>query len=580
MSLTSALYNTISGLSITEAQIGVVSSNVSNADKAGYSRKDYELSYQLTSGTSVPVGGEIVSANVNSFLFEAVLEDITTAAGSAVTAEYLTYLSDQLGTTQDSTTLSSALDDLATAFDELAVTPEDDALKAQVVSAAEAVASQLRNGSNNIQSLRTQADQAIATTVDKVNDLVVELDKLNQQISQASIQGISVADLTDERDSALQELAGLVDIQYFTNSDNELQVYLDGYALLSSQANTLSYDSAGILNADVAYPAQLNGIMLNGVDITNAINGGELGALIELRDTILVQEQDKLDEMASVLISQVNELANQGASIPAPSTITGEVEGLTVADAFPGTGFARIAVTDAEGNVTNFHDFDLSVYVSVGALITDIGTQLGGDVTASLNADGALQITANNSGEGIMINELDSSVGADSLGFSNYFGLNGVFAGEDASDITVSTHLQNNADLLATGRLSSSATLAVGDTGLFAGDSDLAKELNELFYTDVSYNSAGNFAAQTASILDYGAKIMSDLAGRASDATNISATDALVLEQTLTSLQNLEGVNIDEEMAELIDLESKYEAAATLIGIIQEMFDSLLAAVR
>ncbi len=580
MSLTTALYSSIAGLNITETQIGVVSSNVSNADKVGYSRKEYELSYQLTSGSSVPTGGEVVSANVNSFLYEAVIEDVTTAAGSIVTAEYLTYLSAQLGTTEGSTTLSSALDDLATAFDELAVTPEDDALKAQVVSAAESVASQLRNGSNNIQSLRTQADQSIATTIDKVNDLVGELDTLNEQIAQASIQNIGVADLVDERDTALQELAELVDVQYFVNSNSELQVYLDGYALLSSQANTVSYDSAGLLNADVEYPTELNGIMINGIDVTSAINGGELGALIELRDVTLVEEQDKLDEMASVLINQVNALANQGASIPAPSTITGEVEGLAVGDAFSGSGEVRIAVADASGEVTNFYDFDLSVYVNIGALMTDIGTQLGGDVTVSLNSDGALQITANNTSEGIMINELDSSVGTDSLGFSNFFGLNGVFAGEDASDITVSKHLQNNADLLSTGRLSSDAGLAIGDTGLFAGDSDLSKELNELFYTDVSYSSAGNFAAQTASILDYGAKIMSDLAGRASDATNISATDSLVLEQTLTSLQNLEGVNINEEMAILIDLESKYEAAATLISVIQELFDSLLAAVR
>ncbi len=580
MSLTTALYNTFSGLNTAEVQISVVSANVTNADKAGYTRKQYELEYSTAGGTSVPISGTIVSANADPFLLEEVIEDITVARESQVKADYLGYLSDQLGTTEGSTTISSSVSDLAASFDQLSITPEDNALKSKVVSDTEAVASELRNASQNVQSLRTQADQAIDNTVDQINDLLIELDTLNEQIATAQVQGLTPANLEDERNAALQELAALADIQYFINSDNELQVYMQGYAILSSQPTLLSYEAAGSLTADTSYPAQLDGVMLNGTDITSSIKGGQLGALIELRDVTLVEEQAKLDEYAAVLIDQLNTLSNQGASNPPRAELVGDVQGVSGGDAFTGTGSVRIAVVDQNGLVTNYADLNIGAYATVDDAINDINAQLGPDVTASLNADGELQIVANNTGEGVSINELDSSVGPDNLGFSHYFGLNNIFDGEDASDIVVSQYLQDDFGALATTRLSDDAGLAVGDLGIPPGAGDLAKELNEQFFVNVAFAQAGNFPASTASLSEYGNKIMSDLAGRANDASQESSTHTLILEQTLTSLQNAGGVNIDEEMAHLVDLEAKYEAAATLLSVLQELYDTLIASVR
>ncbi|MGH1403434.1 MAG: flagellar hook-associated protein FlgK [Alphaproteobacteria bacterium] len=580
MSLTNALYNTFAGINTAEVQISVVSENVTNADKAGYTRKQYDLQYSTAGGTSVPISGTIVSANADPYLLEEVIEDITAAAESQVKADYLGFLSDQLGTTEGSTTISSSVSDFAASLDQLSVTPEDDALKSKVVSDAEAVASQLRNASQNVQSLRTQADQAIDSTVDRINDLVIELDTLNKQIATAQVQGLTPANLEDERNAALQELAALVDVQYFINSNNELQIYMQGYSLLSSQPNLLSYEAAGSLTGDVSYPAQLDGIMLNGTDITGSVKGGELGALVELRDVTLVEEQDKLDEYATVLMDQLNTLSNQGSSSPPQSQLTGDLDGLTGADAFSGTGSVRIAVLDQAGVVTNYADLNIAAYATVSDVINDINAQLGPDVTASLNADGELVIAANNAGEGVAINELDSDVGADNRGFSHYFGLNNIYDGEDASDIVVSQYLQDDFAALGITRLSDDAGLAVGDLGVAPGAGEVAKELNEQFFVNVSFAQAGNFPALTSSLSDYGNKIMSDVAGRASDALQESSTNSLILGQTLTSLQNAEGVNIDEEMAHLVDLEAKYEAAATLLSVLQEMYDTLISSVR
>ena len=45
-------------------------------------------------------------------------------------------------------------------------------------------------------------------------------------------------------------------------------------------------------------------------------------------------------------------------------------------------------------------------------------------------------------------------------------------------------------------------------------------------------------------------------------------------------ISNESGVNIDEEMTLLLQLEKSYEASARLIATVNEMFDTLLQSVR
>src|SRR5699024_11847713 len=58
-------------------------------------------------------------------------------------------------------------------------------------------------------------------------------------------------------------------------------------------------------------------------------------------------------------------------------------------------------------------------------------------LSASVDANGHLTISASGSGNGIAINEMTSSVGSSAEGFSDYFGLNDLITGTSASNIAV-----------------------------------------------------------------------------------------------------------------------------------------------
>lgn len=434
--------------------------------------------------------------------------------------------------------------------------------------------------SDSVQEYRLQVDSKIERSVTEVNNSLQKIADINEMIIEANVAGQSTANLEDDRRVELEKVAAFIDIDYFENNDGEIQIYTNGRPLLDSRAHTIAYAANTNLDKTTLYPAGFGAIDLDGFDLTPVISSGKIGGLIDLRDTLLVSEQAKFDEFSSVMITEVNRVSNQGASFPARTALLGDVVGVAAGDALAATGNFRIATLDAGGVVQNTADFNMAGYATVGDMIADINAILGPDVTASIAApDGRFQIVANNAGEGVSMNELTSDVGPNNLGASHYFGLNNIFDGTGADDVVVSQYLLNNPEFLSSGTLTSGA-LAIGDVGVAPGDSSTVNNLRDALTANFTFNAAGNFATQTESIDKYIDKIISDAAFSAKNAADKVKISQSLMNETKSTLENLSGVNIDEEMAHLIDLEAKYEASATMLATIQELFDTLLSAVR
>ena len=67
----------------------------------------------------------------------------------------------------------------------------------------------------------------------------------------------------------------------------------------------------------------------------------------------------------------------------------------------------------------------------------------------------------------------------------------------------------------------------------------------------------------------------------APSATSASQSDYAqsVLERASNALQTVAGVNIDEQITELLDLQRSYQATTKLISTVDNMFSSLLQAI-
>lgn len=566
MSLTSILGGASAALTASQTQISVTNLNVANADDLTYTRKTVATSVSTTTQT---LSDATILRVADSYLSKTVQQTAAAAGGDAVTDTYMQSYDAALGSTDGGDDISSLMTAFATALSALSSSP-DATSKAQLISDASALVSGIQSLSDEVQDLRTQANSQIETTVGTINWSLKTLDSLNDQIATVTAEGGDTTSLEDQRDAALTTLSGLIGVSSYVTADNQLRVYsTGGDALLGTTAATLSYTASSQLGATAAYPGSISGIILNGKDITASLTSGELGALVTLRDQILPAEQDKLDALASTLISQVNAAANTGTSVPAPNGLT-SAGAVSATDALSSTGTLRVAVTDSGGKVVSTQDLDLSAYATVGDLVTALNGV--GGLSASIGADGKLSITATDSANGV-------SLADDGAGVSATFGFNDLLTGKNATDIDVSSKLTSNPGGLPTAALSMTATLAVNDLALASGDSTTADKLSSLLISSVSFAAIGSQGAKSTSLSSYASGFVSGAATMIAAAASQSQASTAAGDAATSRLQNLTAVNIDEELANLAQYQTQYEANAQLISTVRELFDTLVSMV-
>ncbi len=596
MSLSIALQNALSGLQTNEAMIQVISNNVTNANVEGYTRK-------ISQPTSLTLAGEgrgVEAGNLTRVVDERLLADLRTtfAAFGAAQAQdfYYTRILDQFGTLANNTTLGSMITDLATAMQSLAVSPDSSAHRTQVVSAALELARQLNDMSQQIQTLRFDADRDITTKINVINGELEKIAELNAQIASAQALGGSSANLEDFRDQALNKLSELIDIRYFRRTSGEIVVTLpDGRVLAGNVAHPLSHTPAGALSPDITYAGGGIGPIMSGPnDITASIKSGELHGIIEARDTILPDLQAEIDKLTQMLRDEINALHNTGTSRPPPNTLTGtRTFAQPASDTITFSAAVRIAAVDADGNFVAHYDLAAGTY-TVKQIETLINANLAGYATASISTNGPLSIAASNSANGIAIVDLsDQTVthtdGATTYaGFSNYFGLNDLFVtptrvqGDSipgiAGMIQVRGDIVKDPALLARGALVSTTSPApkAGDLGVALGDASVAQNIADKFLAALAFSATGNLPLTATSLAGYASEILSTTAVSASSAAKTAMFKETLFHEILFRTESISGVNIDEELRNMVLFQNAYAATARVIQVVDDLFDILL----
>jgi flagellar hook-associated protein 1 FlgK len=111
-----------------------------------------------------------------------------------------------------------------------------------------------------------------------------------------------------------------------------------------------------------------------------------------------------------------------------------------------------------------------------------------------------------------------------------------------------------------------------------AGFNDRLLALNEAFSTPFSFDASAGLKANS-SLIDYGSSSVSWLEGKRKTANSDYTYNQTVATQADQAMSNANGVNIDTEMALLLDLEHSYQASSRVLTTVNSMLDDLLAAV-
>lgn len=318
MTLLNSLYSAQSGILAAQAQIDVASRNISNAGNENYTRKIQNQSTRVIDGRAGLVIIEEVQRNINLQLQKDVINQTSLTERLNVIDDFLGRFELQFGRPEDDSSLSAKITTLKDSFQALATNPDQSTAQADVLRAAEEVASAFNNLSQNIQNLRQEADALIEGSIASVQEALENIESLNGEIGARQSVGQATADLEDQRDVWVAQISAEMDVRTFRRPDGQLAI-LTGSSefLLDQEPVTLNFTPANIVAPDLALGAVTTTNAFGGtVDITASITQGKIGGLLDLRDTILPEAQDQIDSLAFELAQQFDTITVGGNTAP------------------------------------------------------------------------------------------------------------------------------------------------------------------------------------------------------------------------------------------------------------------------
>ncbi|WP_426041291.1 flagellar hook-associated protein FlgK [Brevundimonas sp. TWP2-3-4b1] len=442
MSLSTILNIANSGLQTAQTQLRVVSDNVSNVNTPGYVRKIADQVSLTTQGVGSGVEVARVRIATDRFLQAASLSAGAEASRQGVRYELYDRIQSLFGDPGGDTGFFSQIDDIFAAF---AVAGEDAVSgprRQDALFRTQAILDEAGRISGQIQAVREDADGRIQSAIEKANSLLQQIETLNVDIAKATVLNGDASGAQTQQARLVDELSSLMDVQVSQRSVGGVSIRTGaGILLAGAGAATLQYNRAGTVNAETGF----NEIWVTEPGGTkrafaDGLKSGEIKGLLELRDVDAPQAAERLAELVTHVVDELNRAHNANSAVPPPTTLTGKNVGQDLTTALTGfTGGTTIAVVNpTTGAITTRVDLVFSgtgVSINGGAVtpmanfLTDVNTALGGAATASF-VGGSLSIAATGS-NGVAIADSTATPGAKAgRGFSHYFGMNDLISSE------------------------------------------------------------------------------------------------------------------------------------------------------
>ena len=440
------------------------------------------------------------------------------------------------------------------------------------------------------------------------------LEKINTRLADQGIDPGSRATLLDQRDRLVGSLSEQLDLRVSYRSDDTVALMTrSGVGVLDGRASIFSFESAGTISGTSLFNTEdarsgvgrLTMSTSAGLKIDlvkqNVLTSGEIAGLLQLRDNDLVQAQDQLDEIAAGLAQSMSTRTTQGTQVTAG----------------PSAGFEVAIGTLQDGNEFNLSYNQSGVSKTVRVLRVDDTSKLPLDY---VDANGARVIGLDfSAGPASVANQLQSKLGngltvtnpsgstirimddgatgsTDVVSMSSRATVTGIQTGDlpvnlftDYGDATFTNALANKGQKLGfAGRITVNSEIARDNRllvqftpGTALGDSDrvdlLLSNLENLRFAGGQGSVAKSAGSRLAgNVSDLISQSINTVGNIASSAISDSETQEMTLDALGNRLESEYGVDVDEEMARLMELQNAFAANARVMSVAQQLIDDLM----
>jgi len=459
-----------------------------------------------------------------------------------------------------------------------------------------------------LQGIRDLVNGDIEGVTKQVNDITKQIASYNGEITKVKAMGDSPNDLMDQRDVLTEKLANLINITVDQRDPDEYVIHTAGYELVQGKSsrsfelktNIDNNGYADVVWSDSGKPANFE--------------GGKLGALIELRDVDIRKEIQSLDTMTMNFVDLVNDVHKDGTG----------ANGKTGVDFFTEQSFINNVAGNYDRNgdgqddssyifrVTGANELTAREQIGLeGTMTLSAGTgtvsipyhstDMVADVVARINNSGS-EVVASLDRDGRLVLKGTTSEQKDNPDFvirhmedSGHFlsGYAGILSGSGPAN-AYTWDKANAVASLAGGKLQ----YAVAPIAHPAGWMEINKSIKSDVQTiaagfadqDGTLNPGDNRAAlaiaairntavmvgDTRTFDDYFADAVTNIGLKGEQAARSLETQVSIMKELKDTRDSISGVNVDEELADIIKFQHGYNAAAKFISTINDMLDTVI----
>ena len=591
--------------------------NISNANTEGYSRqrvqlKEFDPLYKPDlerAERAGMIGQGMDSQSINRVRDELLDQRITEQQHSEsyweTRSKYYTMI-EQIYNEPDDVSIRSNMDKFWEGWQELSVHPESQAARQAVVTRGESLADSIKTKWEALMGVGNLINGDIEATVKQVNDYTRQIAALNAEIVRSRGMGDNPNDLLDRRDLLVDKLSKIINITSDMRDSDEFMVHLDGHVLVQGGV-ARSFDLETVVDNN-----GYDKLVWKDTGNEAVIKGGTLGALIELRDVDIRSEVQSLNTMTMNFSDLVNDIHRNGYG-------ANNVTGL---DFFTQHSFVENVNGnyDRDGDGTLDHSY---IFRFTGTTKLNPQEQIGLEGVMTLSGSGGNVQVAYHPTDTVetVINRINDSNGEVKayLDRNNNLVLKGTTASAVENPDFVIRHVEDSGFFLTgyTGILQASGAAGAYDYAQADAVQALAGaqfavspvlnpagyiEVNQALKNDVMSVAAaykdnsgnvnagdGRAAVEIAAIRntkvmighertfdDYFADSVTNVGLKGEQAENMHLSHSAVMEDLRSLRDSISGVNIDEELADIIKFQHGYNAAAKFVTVWDSLLDTII----
>ena len=253
--------------------------------------------------------------------------------------------------------------------------------------------------------------------------------------------------------------------------------------------------------------------------------------------------------------------------------------GMSTSDAgnFAAGGTISLDLKDSSGQIVKTASVTLNGTETIGSIISSLNTAFGGAASFALNANGTLTQTLGSAyaNDSLQVSQDTTSRGDTGMSFTELFGVGPDQQAALASGFSVNPAIANTPQNVPFAQASLSGA-SVGSTVITSGDARGLTALQNVATNQQSFAKAGALAAQTTSLGSYAAALYQDIATRSAAAQTANTQSGDLLTTAQTQQSSVSGVNLDQELANMMNYQQAYSAAARVLQTVQTIYTTLL----